>query len=389
MMSLIVAVGLSAAQNPPLPAGADGMPSGSVTCTGVCRDTHQLASTRIEQSWSRGGGWAQWWFGAGGSPADAMKRGVVVTQWERKVEARYGSCVCGCVVQDHVCGGSYCAWARWTAVCAREMTYAEWLEASQGGGPGGMWTIRSQETGPGSCNCCAPTPAAGGGARPETPAAGAGGTAAGAKPGSGGGSGPVVGTEPKPKPQEEPGPGPGMPVPVPGSGSGWQFGGGLGLGLADGDEIDGTSAAGELDLQYRGLFNGPVYVFAQAVFTFAEIETESVDTSIPFRPVTVSEEEDLTIISLALGAGYSYAVAPNVTIFGQVGMGRFFVSGADGVNGHIAGHIAVGASYAVSTAVSLAFKTGLSIGSADVHAGDGEGELKSVLAVTVGVDVRW
>ncbi|MBI2932445.1 MAG: hypothetical protein HYY16_12405 [Planctomycetes bacterium] len=369
----------------PLPIDAGGGAAPAMTCTGVCADTHQRIMQRVSDRWMyMGADWRHWYFPKPASPEEALAMGFTVGEWQRTVEAAYGSCQCACVVMDHVCGGRYFSWVRWRLKRSEPVTYAEYLRGFQAGA--GSWILMGAEQTTGTCGCCSvkpkpdpkeeppgeipPVPP---GAAPENPAPIAGASATHLEPR-------------KPQEQEEPPPRPGFTGAEMG---GWRvpFAVSLqtGFGGVDGDQIDGSSVALGLDLKWS--LDGPYFV-AKYTALDADLDFEFEYKDLLLGWVRAEGTEDLTIHQVTLGAGYEVALAETVHAFSQLGVGRYFVGGADAVNGHVIGEVGGGARWNLTPGLALSATTGASVGSAKVHAGLGEGEIENTWVVLFGVELR-
>lgn len=159
-----------------------------------------------------------------------------------------------------------------------------------------------------------------------------------------------------------------------------------GAGGAGGKEIGSSVAhAGRLQIQ-AGL--GSWYLYLEDTVVPTELEFEVFDNTPP-RPGFVEDDQAITVHSLTMGLGYEFQLSKEFDLYGQAGAGRYFVSGADGVRGHVTGSAGAGVRWWLSDHVALSAGASFTFGSASVHACLAEGVLREVWAVTVGAEIRW
>lgn len=365
------------------PIGVGGVAAPTVKCAGGCPNhvaccTHNRTSmTVVDDITSSGAAWKQLLMGGQRvTLSSALAAGVDVEELVRTVDVTYGPCLaCACPMRPHGCGGSqYMAQARWRIRYTRDQIAAvfkdaagrDWAAVESAAWSAG--TVLEFRWAMAGCLCDVGPQTQGPNDRPLV----RGGK--GSPPGSG---------------QEDPKERPGIGGTSAGGGEKWNVIFGVGAGGGTGEDIDsGASIAAVLGGRYNfpnGFFASIEYRYTEAEFDFEELRQDR------FQPiqVLVEEEEDLRIHGLFAGGGYRHALSPEFEIYGQLGVGRWFIGGADGVNGHVAGTVGGGALWKFSETLAASFDASMAFGSAEFHAGDGEGTLRSTWSALLGLHVRW
>lgn len=318
--------------------------------------------------------------------SEALSAGVVVEELVRTVEATWGPCWVPAPPQpSHPCvPTTHLVRAEWTMKYTKEQVEII-FKASDGKEYGvlesAVWangTLVKYVPVRAACPCCGTLNPADG--RPQ--------------PRGGGGGGPAVmvpGPKPGGKPQEEPGEKPGIDRTSLGGDLLIELTASVGVGAAGGSELDSTTGlAVSFGGKLHGLLPEGLYAFFQDKFVQADVETEffTIDR-FTLMPVLVEGEEDIDIHALTAGVGYDYDLSSQFSLFGKIGVGRYFISGADGVNGHIIGSVDFGAAWNFADRFSAFVETGATFGSAHVHVDEGEGDVRRTWTVLLGAAVRF
>jgi len=376
-------------QSPPI--GAGGVAAPTVRCAGGCAShgaccAHNRTSmVVVDAITSSGAAWRQLMMGGQRvTLSSALSAGVDVEELVRTVDATYGPCLaCACPTRPHACGGSqYMSTAHWKIKYTREQIAAilkdakgkEWAAVESAAWSSG--TVLEFTCAMAGCLCDAGPLTQGPNDQPLV----RGGRGSGGVNSAGDGKGG--------KPQEEPRDAPGLdqgkkPFLLSGEIKG-------GVGGARGDDIaSDANAAFAFSMKYLGFGSG-FFVYFEDEIVNAEVEFTTT-TQDRFQPIliTVEDEEDITIHAVTLGAGYEYLLSPLFGVYGKFGVGRYFISGADGVNGHVIATLDLGGVWHFAEHWSALIEIGSSFGSAHVHAGDGEGDLRGTWGVLVGIEGRF
>jgi len=371
--------------DPPLPIGVDGKALPQVSCSGACPNCvgccmHALASQTVtDKAVCHGNPWLHAFLRRPVQVGGKFGADLHCDHLERTVVATYGPCACTCANRnDHACGGKWYSKAEWVLSSVKKGIVVEFKDekgerrAAPVDGPWSNWQLVSHKQTLKNCKCCGPNP------EPEP------GKAGGLIPGGAIPRRNLILPDPPPKPKKEERP---EWPPI-----GAELKGGMGA--ARGDDID-SDADFIQRLRLGVSLWDDVWLFIQDEVFDTAIQTESIQldlvgTQPPIRVQRLVEtDEEISVHHVTLGAGYSFLRTADWDLYAQAGIGRYIVSGADGVNGHVTGSLGAGGRWWFLDSMALGLDAGISLGSAKVHAGDAEGTLRGTWGVTVGLEVRF